>query len=753
MWQTWRGSKSTREIASESRVSDSVKSLLDELRQAGQFDSAGSFSIDADHAREKLQRFQLVKPHLYVLFFLSAAVLSRARTFFARDDHGFFVIEFDGDPFGQRELEDAVAALFSDVHSLAEKRLSELSLGINGGMVFNHDVVVESWSSSAAWRLKLTDQERIVESVALDDVRRQHAPTIGTRIRINEGGVWQSVKRLLGTEQAPPEYEALETYALYAPLDVYTGQSADKSLSKNIDALSYKGALLLEPEQRSEHPGMKLRLLKTTTLPTQTVDVPMRGLLVLGGNIKAGLNLVSNGVTYRKKLPRLMLVRAIVACPTLHRDASASDIVEDDLYHTVVDAVLRAAERLLVDFAGRLPLPDFGTRDSAALLTEALSLQGASFTDQQRTVMRVKLLELRARMVDLHSEDLIAALTAVRSAASALRGVQADSLNAAEVTRHLLRAGLVRDQPYSMSAAATIWQLLSDLHAWWGEAVLPLALRAATFEMRALLAGCRQQFDEAIPMAQMATSIQEQAAPAPPAYADSLLLLATLLRAAGRWQEALDPYERASKLSGRGAKQAVWRDLLSGDVALLRKDWDGAVREYEALFLRTHRIDAGLALSAALQLARRPSEAARAMRRAIHYCHGPQELMLDRYMRDLCRRYGMGWELFIYVTFTMITGGFDEPRTGLIFADAVPATLGDRAALAMTYSGSALLREAEQRLGLDDPLTERIEQDVTYNLRVKGDVSGADVIRARATLVPMLLHWSERLERLTRENK
>src|SRR5581483_7609746 len=146
-------------------MADSVKSLLDELRAAGQFDSAGSFSIDADHAREKLQRFQLVQPHLYVLFFLSAATLSGATAFVARDESGVFIVEFDGEPFGQRELDDAVAALFSDVHSVAEKRLSELSLGINGGLAFNHHVVVESWSSSAACTLTLTDQGHVVANV------------------------------------------------------------------------------------------------------------------------------------------------------------------------------------------------------------------------------------------------------------------------------------------------------------------------------------------------------------------------------------------------------------------------------------------------------------------------------------------------------------------------------------------------------------------------------------------------------------
>ena len=53
--------------------------LVEQLRGEGELLARGAFGLDEERAREKLQSFQLVSPHHYVLELLGCATLLGAR--------------------------------------------------------------------------------------------------------------------------------------------------------------------------------------------------------------------------------------------------------------------------------------------------------------------------------------------------------------------------------------------------------------------------------------------------------------------------------------------------------------------------------------------------------------------------------------------------------------------------------------------------------------------------------------------------
>ncbi|MFU8805243.1 MAG: hypothetical protein ACNA8W_15630 [Bradymonadaceae bacterium] len=91
----------------------------------------GGFLLDEEQALRKLQEFQLVSPHKYVLELVKAAHLLGATRIEFRIDTSSLELRFDGDPLTENEVDTLFSAFFSRRQARREQGLRHLAIGIN----------------------------------------------------------------------------------------------------------------------------------------------------------------------------------------------------------------------------------------------------------------------------------------------------------------------------------------------------------------------------------------------------------------------------------------------------------------------------------------------------------------------------------------------------------------------------------------------------------------------------------------------
>ena len=104
--------------------------IVDQLIAGGTIDSRGAFTVDAEKAREKIERFRLADPLAYVVELVQAAVLVGARRIDIDVDADDFCLRCDGSPFSRADLTDLESAVLvrSPDESPARQQLA-LDLG------------------------------------------------------------------------------------------------------------------------------------------------------------------------------------------------------------------------------------------------------------------------------------------------------------------------------------------------------------------------------------------------------------------------------------------------------------------------------------------------------------------------------------------------------------------------------------------------------------------------------------------------
>jgi hypothetical protein len=119
--------------------------LAGELRAEGEIDSRGTFTLDREQARAKMQKFQLADPRRYVLELVQAAVLRGAERIEFEIDADDMHLRFDGRPFTGDEFDDLYGSLFADGDGADLRALRQMALGLNAaqGMEPKH-IRVES---------------------------------------------------------------------------------------------------------------------------------------------------------------------------------------------------------------------------------------------------------------------------------------------------------------------------------------------------------------------------------------------------------------------------------------------------------------------------------------------------------------------------------------------------------------------------------------------------------------------------------
>lgn len=109
---------------------DSIQSLGQFLASLeGDKESEGTFTLDADKAKEKMQTYALLDPALYVVELVAFAVSSGATYFHAKTSAGWTTFWFDGEPLSNEEFRTPLSPLYGDG---GDARRLHLALALTG---------------------------------------------------------------------------------------------------------------------------------------------------------------------------------------------------------------------------------------------------------------------------------------------------------------------------------------------------------------------------------------------------------------------------------------------------------------------------------------------------------------------------------------------------------------------------------------------------------------------------------------------
>lgn len=130
--------------------------LLDALRNEGDVDSAGWFTLDAAKAKRKIRDFQFEDPYVYCILTVSAAVGLGASEIRVKVDGSSCSFAIQGVFLPESTLRDIYSYLFSG-HMDA---LHDLALAFVASQRLQAEVLVETWSLASSHKLVIDSKQR-----------------------------------------------------------------------------------------------------------------------------------------------------------------------------------------------------------------------------------------------------------------------------------------------------------------------------------------------------------------------------------------------------------------------------------------------------------------------------------------------------------------------------------------------------------------------------------------------------------------
>ncbi|MBI3925553.1 MAG: hypothetical protein HY319_08440 [Armatimonadetes bacterium] len=329
-----------------------LSTYLEELRSQGALDSHGAFSIDQAKAFQKLQRYQMVEPHFYVLPLVASAVSAQASYVDISGDLRNCSLEHDGLTFRFEEMATLFSSLLIGQSDVTRAPIRELATGLNAVLALRpRRLAVVSWDGRAGVRLQVDRRyltvERLEQSPWEEEERMElFASTSAGRKTVVEihGRSRDLVEHALASlGNANPEWEIIRSRCAYAHLPIrINGEEVNMPL----------------------HLGSPLavtRLIATTVggLRLDWNPSPVDQALPSPGPFKAWLGVIPqqlvshctfviHGISFPVDLPDMLPgIRAVVVAPELQKDLSHAGIVHNEAYHQVLDALDKHAEAML----------------------------------------------------------------------------------------------------------------------------------------------------------------------------------------------------------------------------------------------------------------------------------------------------------------------------------------------------------------------------------------------------------------------
>ena len=145
-----------------------LNDLLGNLRKEGQLVSSGAFTIDLDHAREKLKQFQLENSSDYVLKLVQAAVAAGATAIRLDSSKPKVVLRMEGVSFTSTELESLFGYLLEEKRDHNTRHLRSLAVAVNSALgIGAREISLESWDGSRGFRHLWTSQGPVQREATL----------------------------------------------------------------------------------------------------------------------------------------------------------------------------------------------------------------------------------------------------------------------------------------------------------------------------------------------------------------------------------------------------------------------------------------------------------------------------------------------------------------------------------------------------------------------------------------------------------
>ncbi len=140
--------------------------FLAEVREAGTRHSDGTFTVSLQTAEEKLQRFTLTRPELYIVQLVAAGVASGASFLQITSSISGLELLSDGQTPSKEQLESLNSFLFYTFG--APEYLNELAVGVQGALAYPvKRVLIEAFQEGQAWQLELREKKQCLKPLQL----------------------------------------------------------------------------------------------------------------------------------------------------------------------------------------------------------------------------------------------------------------------------------------------------------------------------------------------------------------------------------------------------------------------------------------------------------------------------------------------------------------------------------------------------------------------------------------------------------
>lgn len=329
----------------------SVEKLIEELAAGADLSEPKHFTLDREKAREKLRDHQLSDPRLYVLELVQAAVIRGATRIRFDVDSDDVRMEFDGEPFDARDLDELYDAIWSAGRDNMVRARKCLALAFTSVMALGPRFV----------RLVSSDGERGTQLElrpdAPDRIEPRRYEPAGTTIHIKSSSRPQAVVDFFrSVTGSRPEETLLRDHCRFSEVAVDLGGEI------------ISGGVAL--------PDAAI-----------TVDIAGPGVTGLGGlypnEARPAFYRQAGGEDRRGYSSRLILLRdgvwitthpvdldpgcfmAVVDAPALRKDASQHDFVRDDVYREVLQTVQQAHLAAVAELARARRKGELGHVDAA----------------------------------------------------------------------------------------------------------------------------------------------------------------------------------------------------------------------------------------------------------------------------------------------------------------------------------------------------------------------------------------------------
>lgn len=334
----------------------SIDDYLKSAEGVGHFDSAGTFTLDQNHALQKLRRYQIAQPAEFSLALVASAIASGAEWIDIRSSPSSFHLEHDGAPIPHHQLVSLFSSLLMSNSEGDLAAVQELAYGLNALL----------WLGPSRVHVTCRDEQQLstLELGSRQLVVRKGEPLetygkVARRTVIAIEGLWRGVPQIARRGMGKrPEIDCLRERCAHSEVSLLVDGQPLVHNAETARALCV--ATLGQP--RSSPASWPAPLLRKTG--------PGDAVLAICPESPGRLTVVLHGVEFPVVEAELPGVQAVVFTSELRKDLSGSAIVQDAAYRRCLDELL-AAHRQLVDLLGthwnRLPASD---RKMAAMVLE-----------------------------------------------------------------------------------------------------------------------------------------------------------------------------------------------------------------------------------------------------------------------------------------------------------------------------------------------------------------------------------------------